>query len=69
MIRSLPRYRAEGIWSRGLETGILSLIMKLSDIFSEGSEARRLFGKVYAFGAIGVILLSLLLLALATRGG
>ncbi len=43
--------------------------MKLSDIFSEGSEARRLFGKVYAFGAIGVILLSLLLLALATRGG
>ncbi|MCY4146508.1 MAG: hypothetical protein OXE95_03205 [Chloroflexi bacterium] len=47
--------------------GTLVIIMKLSDIFSEGSEARRLFGKVYAFGAIGVILLALLLLALATR--
>ena len=43
--------------------------MKISEIYSEGSEARRLFGKVYAYGAIGVIFLSLLLLALATRGG
>ena len=43
--------------------------MKLSEIFSEGSEARRLFGKFYAVGAIAVILLALVLLALATRGG
>ncbi len=43
--------------------------LKLSDIFREGSEARRLFGKYYAVGAIVVILLVLALLALATRGG
>ena len=49
--------------------GYTEAIMKLSDIFSEGSEARRLFGKYYAVGAILAILLSLLLLGLATRGG
>lgn len=43
--------------------------LKLSDIFREGSEARKLFGKLYALAAIGVILLVLVLLALATRGG
>ncbi len=42
--------------------------MKLSDIFREGSEARRLFGRYYAIGAICIILIALLLLALATRG-
>ncbi len=42
--------------------------MKLSDIFKEGSEARRLFGKFYAVAAILVILAVLVLLALATRG-
>ena len=42
--------------------------MKLSDIFKEGSEARKLFGKVYALAAILVILAVLVLLALATRG-
>ena len=43
--------------------------VKLSDIFSEGSEARKLFGKYYAVGAIGIIMIGLVLLALATRGG
>ena len=42
--------------------------MKLADIFKEGSEARKLFGKFYAFAAIAVILTVLVLLALATRG-
>ncbi len=42
--------------------------MKLSDIFKEGSEARKLFGKFYAVAAIAVILTVLVLLALATRG-
>lgn len=42
--------------------------MKLSDIFKEGSEARKLFGKFYAVAAIAVILIVLALLALATRG-
>ena len=42
--------------------------MKLSDIFKEGSEARKLFGKFYAVAAILVILAVLVLLALATRG-
>ncbi|MYD08882.1 MAG: hypothetical protein F4X02_02450 [Chloroflexi bacterium] len=42
--------------------------VKLSDIFKEGSEARRLFGKFYAVAAILVILAVLVLLALATRG-
>jgi hypothetical protein len=44
-------------------------ILKLSDIFKEGSDARKLFGKFYAVGAIAVILAVLALLALATRGG
>ncbi len=43
--------------------------MRLSDIFKEGSDARKLFGKFYAVGAIVVILAVLALLALATRGG
>ncbi len=42
--------------------------MKLSDIFKEGSEARRLFAKFYAVMAIVTILTALALLALATRG-
>ena len=42
--------------------------MKLSDIFKEGSEARKLFGKFYAVAAIVIILAVLMLLALATRG-
>ena len=42
--------------------------LKLADIFKEGSEARRLFGKFYAVAAIAVILTVLVLLALATRG-
>ncbi len=45
--------------------------MKLSDlteIFSEGSEARRVFGKYYAILAIIAILTVLGLLALATQG-
>lgn len=42
--------------------------MKLSDIFKEGSEARRLFAKFYAVMAIVIILTALALLALATRG-
>lgn len=42
--------------------------MKLADIFKEGSEARKLFGKFYAVAAILVILAALVLLALATRG-
>lgn len=46
-----------------------AVIVKLSEIFKEGSEARRNFGKLYALAAIGVILLALVLLALATRGG
>ncbi len=56
-------------WKGNAEAAILVFTMKLSEIFSEGSEARRLFGKVYAVGAIAVILLALALLALATRGG
>lgn len=43
--------------------------MKLSDIFKEGSDARKLFGKLYAVLAIGIILAALILLAVATRGG
>ncbi len=43
--------------------------VRLSDIFKEGSDARKLFGKLYAVGAILVILAVLALLALATRGG
>lgn len=42
--------------------------MKLSDIFKEGSEARKLFAKFYAVMAIVTILAALALLALATRG-
>lgn len=42
--------------------------MKLSDIFKEGSEARRRFARFYAVIAIGIILTVLVLLALATRG-
>ena len=42
--------------------------LKLSEIFKEGSEARRFFGKIYALAAIGIILIVLLLLGLATRG-
>ena len=42
--------------------------MKLSDIFKEGSEARRLFAKFYAVLAIVTIIAALALLALATRG-
>jgi len=42
--------------------------LKLGDIFREGSDARKLFAKFYAVGAIVVILIVLLLLALATRG-
>jgi hypothetical protein len=43
--------------------------LKLSDIFREGSDARKLFAKFYAVAAIGVILIVLVLLAFATRGG
>ncbi|MCY4062924.1 MAG: hypothetical protein OXG53_11200 [Chloroflexi bacterium] len=43
--------------------------MKLSDIFREGSEARKLFAKFYAFAAILIIMTVLALLAIATRGG
>lgn len=39
------------------------------DIFKEGSEARRTFGKYYAVIAIIAILTVLTLLALATQGG
>lgn len=42
--------------------------LRLSDIFKEGSDARKLFGKFYAIAAIAVILTVLVLLALATRG-
>lgn len=42
--------------------------VKLSDIFKEGSEARKLFAKFYAVLAIAIILAALALLALATRG-
>ena len=41
--------------------------MKLSDIFKEGSEARKLFAKLYAVLAIVIIVAALILLALATR--
>ena len=37
--------------------------MKLSEIFQEGSDARKLFGKLYAVAAIGVIIAVLVLLA------
>ncbi|MCY3798733.1 MAG: hypothetical protein OXG23_00555 [Chloroflexi bacterium] len=43
--------------------------MKLSDIFREGSDARKLFAKFYAVAAIGIILTVLVLLAIATRAG
>ncbi len=43
--------------------------LKLSDIFREGSEARKLFAKFYAVAAIVIILTVLVLLAFATRGG
>lgn len=43
--------------------------MKLSDIFREGSDARKLFAKFYAVAAIAIILTVLVLLAIATRGG
>lgn len=42
--------------------------MKLSEIFTEGSEARQTFGKYYAIVAIIVVLSVLGLLALATQG-
>jgi len=42
--------------------------VKLSDIFKEGSDARKQFAKFYAVLAIAVILTVLVLLALATRG-
>ena len=42
--------------------------MKFSDIFKEGSEARKRFAQYYAVVAIGVILIVLVLLAIATRG-
>ena len=42
--------------------------MKLSDIFREGSDARKLFAKYYAVAAIVIILTVLVLLAFATRG-
>ena len=42
--------------------------LRLSDIFKEGSDARKTFGKFYAVAAIAVILTVLVLLALATRG-
>lgn len=41
--------------------------MKLSDIFKEGSEARKRFAQFYAYFAIATILTALVLLALATR--
>ena len=44
------------------------VIMKLSDIFKEGSEARKRFAQFYAVFAIVIIVLVLVLLALATRG-
>ena len=56
----MRRMTVSKIWVRAL---------KLSDIFREGSEARKLFGKFYAVAAIGIILFALVLLALATRGG
>ena len=43
--------------------------MKLSDIFREGSDSRKLFAKFYAVAAIGTILTVLVLLAFVTRGG
>ena len=43
--------------------------LKLSDIFREGSDARKHFAKFYAVAAIAVILTMLVLLAFATRGG
>ena len=42
--------------------------MKFSDIFREGSEARKRFAQYYAVIAIAIILTVLVLLALATRG-
>lgn len=42
--------------------------MKVGDIFKEGSDARKAFGKYYSVLAIVVILSALALLALATRG-
>jgi len=42
--------------------------VKLSDIFKEGSDARKQFAKFYAVLAIAAILTVLVLLALATRG-
>ena len=62
--------RRDSIYAKGDIAGRHSSIgtLKLADIFKEGSEARRLFGKFYALGAIVVILTVLALLALATRG-
>lgn len=42
--------------------------MKLSDIFKEGSDARKRFAQVYAVIAIATIVSILVLLALASRG-
>ena len=42
--------------------------MNLSDIFKEGSDARKRFARFYAVFAIATIVLILVLLALATRG-
>ena len=42
--------------------------VKLADIFKEGSDARKQFAKFYAVLAIAIILATLALLALATRG-
>jgi len=42
--------------------------LTLSDIFSEVSDASKLFAKFYAVAAIAIILTVLVLLAFATRG-
>lgn len=44
------------------------VIMKLSDIFKEGSDARKRFAQSYAVFAIVIIVLVLILLDLTTRG-
>ena len=43
-------------------------VMKIADIFKEGSEARARFARYYALVTIGVIIVVLVLLAIATRG-
>lgn len=44
------------------------ITVKWSEIFKEGSQARKRFAQFYALIAIGIILAVLSLLALATRG-